>query len=143
MSNLSALIVDNPLVAQLLEELADVGADLGGISIAELRLQFSDDLAEGALAVATLQYLPTCALQFDCAFGEQDHAFFAAGLVLCSPAATGGKAGLAGILGRGHVSVVPLSATRPKRKQVPRLRIAIDEANRNAPLGMTDFLASR
>jgi hypothetical protein len=26
---------------------------------------------------------------------------------------------------------------RCKRKQVPRLRIAIDEANRNAPLGMT------
>jgi hypothetical protein len=38
---------------------------------------------------------------------------------------------------------VSRSATRPKRKQVPRLRIAIDEANRNAPLGMTDFLASR
>src|ERR1019366_10188836 len=98
------LVINNPLVPQLFEELADVGANLGWIGIGELGLQLCDDLGEGALTVAALQYLPPRALQFDCAFGKQDHAFFAAGLVLCSPAATGGKAGLAGILGRGHVS---------------------------------------
>jgi len=30
-------------------------------------------------------------------------------------------------------------ARRSPAKQVPPLRIAIDEANRNAPVGMTDF----
>ena len=34
-----------------------------GSAIAELGLQFCDDLAEGALAVAALEYLAACTLQ--------------------------------------------------------------------------------
>src|SRR4029077_1373411 len=64
------LVIHNPLVPQLLQELADVGANLGGIGVAELGLQFCDDLAEGAVTVAALQNLAPCALQLDCAFGE-------------------------------------------------------------------------
>jgi len=52
-------------------ELADVGADLGGIGICELGLQFFKDLAERALAVAAFEHLTSCALQFDCAFGNR------------------------------------------------------------------------
>ncbi len=59
---MNELIVYDPLVAQLLEKLADVGANLGGIGVAELSLQFCDDLAEGALAVASLQNLPSLSL---------------------------------------------------------------------------------
>src|ERR1700691_1120693 len=100
------LIINDPLVPQLLEELADVGANLGGIGVRELSLQFSDDLAEGALAVAALQDLTSCALQLDCSFERQDHPV----LFGASPAATGGQAGLAGILGRGHASALGLWA---------------------------------
>ena len=63
MGNLeSALIIDDPLVAQLFEELADVGANLDGIGFAELGLQFCDDLGEGSLAVTALQDLSPCSL---------------------------------------------------------------------------------
>src|ERR1022692_433493 len=92
------LIVDNPLVPQLLQKLADVGANLGGIRVAKLGLQFSDDLAEGTLPVAALQHLPSRALQLDRAFGKQDYAL----LFAPSPAATGRQARLAGILRRRH-----------------------------------------
>jgi hypothetical protein len=34
----SSLVIDDPLVAKLLEELADVGANLGGIGVGELSL---------------------------------------------------------------------------------------------------------
>jgi hypothetical protein len=103
----SPLVIHDPLVPELLEKLADIGANLGGIGVAELSLQFCNDLPEGALAVAPLEHLSSGALQFDCAFGKQDDTFFlAAGLTLRSPAATGCQAGLAGILGRRHVSVV-------------------------------------
>jgi len=93
-----SLVVDNPLVPQLLQELADVGANLRRVRVAELSLQFCDDLGEGALAVATLEDLTACALEFHCAFGEQDHACF----FCAAPAASGGQAGLTGVFGRGH-----------------------------------------
>ena len=48
-------VVDDPLVPQLFEELADVGANLLGVRVAELGLQLCDDLAEGALAIAALE----------------------------------------------------------------------------------------
>jgi len=89
-SSQAPLIIHNPLVAELLQKLADVGADLGGIGICELGLQFFKDLAERALAVAAFEHLTSCALQFDCAFGEQDYAFFGAGLAFCSPSASRG-----------------------------------------------------
>jgi hypothetical protein len=127
-------------VAQLLEKLADVGANLCRVCVGELRFQFLDDLAESALAVAALQDLTACALQLDCAFGKKDYAdFFGAGLLLGTPAATGGQARLTVVFGRGHASGVSRSVVRCTRKQVPRLRIAIDKANRNTPLGMTGF----
>ena len=95
-------------MAQLLEELADIGANLGGIGGGELGLQFCDDFAEGALAVAAFEHLASGALQLDCAFGEQDYAFFGAGLGLGAPTATGGETRLAGVFGRRHVKP-PLS----------------------------------
>jgi len=48
------LIIDDPLMPQLLEELADVSSNLRWIGFGELGLQFCDDLGEGALAVAAL-----------------------------------------------------------------------------------------
>ena len=79
-------------------------------------------------------------MQLDCAFGKKDYAdFFGAGLLFGTPAATGGQARLTVVFGRGHARAGPPSVVRCTRKQVPRLRIAIDEANRNAPLGMTRF----
>jgi hypothetical protein len=88
--NETRLVIHDPLVAQLFEKLADVGANLGGVGDGELRLQFVNDFGEGALTVATLQDLSPGALEFDCAFGEQDYALFGAGLGFCAPAATGG-----------------------------------------------------
>jgi hypothetical protein len=87
------LVIDDPLALQLFQELADVTANLFWIGNRELFLQLGDDLSERALAVAALQNLAPGALQLDGAFGEEDDAvFFAA-----APAASGGKAGPAGI----------------------------------------------
>ena len=132
-------VVDNPLVPQLLEELADVGANLGWIGIAELRLQFCDDLGEGALAVAALQDLPACALQLDCAFRKQDHArLLSVSPPQRQPAA---RRGWLESSGGGMLVSVPGSDARTdkrrfavdvrKRKQVP--------PHRSAPVGMTKY----
>lgn len=102
----SSLIVDNPLMPQLLKKLADVAANFGWVGYAELSLQFCDDLSEGALTVAALEYLASGALQLDCALGKKDYALFAR-FTLRTPAATGGQSGLAGIFRRRHASVPP------------------------------------
>ena len=106
----SRLVINDSLTLQLLEELGDIGADLGGIGDGKLGLQFFYDLGECALAVATLQDLPASALQFDCALGEQNHAFFDAGFGVGSPAASGCESWLAGVGGRGHANVGPSAA---------------------------------
>jgi hypothetical protein len=97
------LIIHDALVAQLLEELADVGADFGGIGSGELGLQPGDDFTEGSFAVAAFEDLATGALEFDGAFGEENHAFFYAGLGFGSPAAAWGEAGFVGVLGWRHL----------------------------------------
>ncbi len=125
------LVIDDPFVTQLLEEIADVAANLGGIGVSELRLQFCDDLVKSALAVATLDHQPAGALQANRTFGKQDHALlFAATLILrtcalCTPAATGRQARLAVIIRRRHVSGRPRDA---------------EKANRNPALGLRDFV---
>src|SRR5580698_10407549 len=58
----SLLVIDDPLMPQLLEELADVRANLRRVCVGELSLEFCDDLGEDALAIATLEYLTPCAL---------------------------------------------------------------------------------
>src|SRR5580700_4726320 len=106
-------VVDDPLVLQLLEKLTDVDANLGWIGEAELRLQFLDDLAERALAIAALQYLQARTLQTNRAFGKQDRAAgFGAALLLGAPAAAGRQSRLAGIFWRCHASW-PQCGTRP------------------------------
>ena len=87
-------------MSQLFEKLADVGANLRGIGVGELGLQFCDDLAESALTVAVLEHLPACPLQLDRAFGEEDYAV----LLRATPAAPSGETRLAGILWRSHAS---------------------------------------
>ena len=79
----------------MFQELADVGANLLRISVAELGLQFCNDVAEGALAVAALEYEQTGIAQAKRSFRIQDRAFcFAADFIFffffCAPAATGG-----------------------------------------------------
>ena len=78
-------------------------ANLCRIRIVELLLQFRDDLAERALAVAAFEHLSSGALQLDCAFGKKDDAI----LLTSAPAATGGEAGLARISRGGMFSVPP------------------------------------
>src|ERR1700722_6932510 len=90
-------IIHDPLFLQLLQKLADVGANLFRVRGGELLLQFADDLAEGALAVALLQNLATGALQLDGAFGEEDHANLFPRLALRTPSASGREAGLTGV----------------------------------------------
>jgi hypothetical protein len=68
------LIIDNPLIPQLLQKLADVSPDFPRIGHAELSLQFGDDLREGALPVAALKHLASGTLQFDRSFGKEDYA---------------------------------------------------------------------
>ena len=87
------LVIDDSLALQLLEKPADLLSNCRGIRVAELFLQFRDDLAESALAVAMLQHQPPCALQFDCAFGEEDYAI----LFASSPTAPGSESWLASI----------------------------------------------
>ena len=57
-------------------------------------LQLRDDVAERPLAVAAFEDLATGALQFEGAFGEQDHPNFFQ-LAFGAPTASGGKARLA------------------------------------------------
>src|SRR5271169_1627498 len=92
------LVIYDPLLLQLLQKRGDIGANLFRIGGAELFLQLRDDLAERALAVAALQHLPARALQFDGAFGEQDHAI----RLRPAPAASRRKPRLAGIKRRCH-----------------------------------------
>src|SRR5271166_2216657 len=77
------LVINNPLMLQLLEKLADIGSDLGRVRNAELRLQFFDDLPECPLAVAAFEYLQTGALQPNRAFRKKHHAI----LLRATPAA--------------------------------------------------------
>lgn len=85
----TALVVYDSLVLQLLQEFADVVANLSGVGGATvLLLQFRNDFAEGALAVAALEDLASGALQFDRTFGEEDDAI----LFGTAPAASGGEA---------------------------------------------------
>ena len=58
----AVLIINDPFVPQLFEELADVSANFGRVDIPELRLQFCGDLAERTLAVATFEHQPSRAL---------------------------------------------------------------------------------
>src|SRR5208283_1401639 len=102
------LVINNPLMLQLLEKLADIGSDLGRVRNAELRLQFFDDLPECPLAVAAFEYLQTGALQPNRAFRKKHHAI----LLRATPAAAGCQARLAGILRRGHPSC-PRCGTHP------------------------------
>ena len=101
-------VIHDALFLQLLQELGDVGADFFRVGGGELFLQFGDDFAEGALAVAVFEDLATGALQFDGAFGEEDDANFV-GFAFGAPAASGGEAGLGGIEWGRH-------AMRPARK---------------------------
>src|ERR1700674_3413109 len=124
----SALVVDDPLVPQLLEKLADIRANLPGIGVAELGLQFCDDLGEGALSVAALEDLPPGALQLDRAFGEQNSTIF----FRTAPAATGGQARLAGVFRRRHLSCPRSETLQATAIPVPRTR---SRARRAAPTG--------
>src|SRR5215467_13571148 len=88
------LEIYNALLLQLLEEQADVGADLLGIGLAELLLQVCHNLSKCALAIAAFEHLSSSPLQLDCAFRKHDHA----GLVGSArrrrgPARPNGKAG--------------------------------------------------
>ena len=85
------LVIDDPLALQLLKKPAALVANCRGIRSGELLLQFRDDPAESALAVALLQQQPSGALQLDCAFGKEDYAF----LFTSSPAAPRGESWLA------------------------------------------------
>lgn len=97
------LIVDDSFALQLLQERADIGANFFWIGGAKFFVQFRDEFAEGALAVATFEHLTSCALQLDGAFGKQDHAVF----FRAAPAAAGGKTRLT-CVGRGrHVNSLP------------------------------------
>src|SRR5271168_3902092 len=88
---------------QLLEKLADVGANLGGVRVGELDLQFCDDLAECAFPIALLENLPACSLELDRALGKQNHPHvIRARLVLDTPAATGGQTRLGRVFRRRH-----------------------------------------
>jgi hypothetical protein len=59
------LIIDDTLALELFEELADVGADFGGVGLGELSLEFSYDFAEGALTVTAFEHLASRALKVD------------------------------------------------------------------------------
>jgi len=99
------LIIHNPLMPQLLKKLTDIGANLGGVGVAELSLQFSNDLAEGSLAVAAFEHLASRALELNRSFRKENHAdFLCSDLTFCSPAASCRQPLPAGILGRGHAS---------------------------------------
>ena len=103
---------------------------LAGSALVELGLQFRDDLGEGALAVAALEHLPAGALQFDCAFGEQDHLrIFCASLIFGAPSATGRQAWLAGVFGRGHASVPAPGNARIIDERKPRVSPASEAAS--------------
>jgi hypothetical protein len=78
---------------QLLQELADVVADLRWVGGDELFLQLRKNLNESALAVAMLQHLASGALELDCAFGKEDYAI----LLASTPAASSGQPRLASI----------------------------------------------
>src|SRR5579864_568685 len=69
-----SLVIDNSLLLQLLKERTDVAANLLRIGRAKFLLQLHDDLAEGSLAVAALEHLPSRTLQFDCALRKKNHA---------------------------------------------------------------------
>jgi hypothetical protein len=91
------LIIYYPLALKLLKKLRDVGSDLLRIGGAKLFLQLGNDLSEGTLPIAMFEDLAPGALQFDCAFGEEDDALVSgARLSLRAPAASGGKSGLTG-----------------------------------------------
>ena len=90
-------VIHDALLLQLLQKQRDVGADFFRVRGGELFLQFGDDFAEGALAVAAFKHLTSGALQFDGAFREEDHALFFARLAGRTPAASGGEAGLTGV----------------------------------------------
>jgi hypothetical protein len=90
------LVIHDSLFLQLLQKNADVASNLFGISLFELRLQFSDNFSESSLAVAALEYLQSRPLQLDCALGEQDDAILlGASLGRRTPAASGGETWLA------------------------------------------------
>src|SRR5271170_6741232 len=94
--NCERLVIDNPLLPQLFEKQADVGANLLRVRVAKLGLQLCDDLAEGALAVAALEYQQAGIAQAKRALRIQDHAFwFAASFIFlfCAPTAASGQAG--------------------------------------------------
>jgi hypothetical protein len=93
-----SLIIHNSLLLQLLEKSTDIVANLVGACFRKLALQFTDDVAEGALAIALFQHLPPRSLQLDRTLREQNDAT----IVSAAPAATGRQARLAGIGGRSH-----------------------------------------
>lgn len=83
------LIIHYSLVPQLLEELADICANLERIGSAKFGLQFFYKLPERALPVAALQHLPSRPLKLYCTLGKQEHALrCAARITLRRPAAS-------------------------------------------------------
>ncbi|MGC1373054.1 MAG: MmcQ/YjbR family DNA-binding protein [Candidatus Sulfotelmatobacter sp.] len=93
-----ALIIDNPLVLQLLQKLADVAANLARIRIRKLLLQLFDYFSEGAFAIAAFEHLPPRTLQLDGAFWKQNHPL----LLRAAPAATRRQTRLRGIFRSRH-----------------------------------------
>src|SRR5262252_2706919 len=108
-------IIHDSFLLQLLQEHADIGTNLGRIGFAEFILQLGNDFPEGALAIASFEHLPTCSLQFDCAFRKQDHAV----LFCAAPAASRSEAGTAGVSGRWH-GALPLH--NPRSLHYARMR---------------------
>src|SRR5579872_2974477 len=137
---MNKLIIDNSLVSQLLEELADVAADFGWIRDAKLVLQFFDEFSEGSLAVTTFENLPACALQFYRALGKQNDTF----LFGPAPAATRCQTRLAGIFRRRHptssqsgrrpAEAIPAAHTRSKARRVAPTECRICRAKPASPV---------
>jgi hypothetical protein len=91
-----------------LEVAEDVGFDFGGLGFGVELLEFSDDLVDGVLAVAALNYFEAGAVEAQGAFGHQQDLL----IVVLAQADAGGEAGAGIEIGGGSHSVCPWSGAR-------------------------------